>query len=125
MKAEANQKGQDVHVGSLHELLVEKGSELPVGDKNRKYKGRVVFLGDRVKDAEGKFALFEELSSSPAAMSAGKLADLYGCFPGNVIETADGDQAYPQAKMASPTRTWVRLPRDRWPEWWTKKDAPL
>ena len=57
-------------------------------------------------------------------MSAGKLADLYGCFPGHVIETADGDQAYPQAKMASSTRTWVRLPRDRWPEWWTDPSAP-
>ena len=52
-------------------------------------------------------------------MSAGKLADLYGCFPGHIIETADGDQAYPQAKMASSTRIWVRLPRDRWPSWWT------
>ena len=98
VKKEAQVEQRENHVGSLHELLVEKGSELAEGDKNRKYKGRVVFLGDRVKDGEGKFALFEELSSSPAAMSAGKLADLYGCFPGKVIETADGDQAYPQAK---------------------------
>ena len=57
-------------------------------------------------------------------MSAGKLADLYGCFPGNIIETADGDQAYPQARMGSNTRTWVRLPRDRWPDWWIDPSAP-
>ena len=53
VKAEAQAEHRDIHVGSLHELLVEKGSELPEGDKNRKYKGRVVFLGDRVKDGEG------------------------------------------------------------------------
>ena len=53
-------------------------------------------------------------------MSASKLADLYGSLPGYVIETADGDQAYPQAKMASPVKTWVRLPRDRWPESWSR-----
>ena len=42
------------HVGSLHELCVEKGSELLPTDPGRTYKGRVVFLGDRVKDGTGK-----------------------------------------------------------------------
>ena len=46
---EAKQEGREIHVGSLHELVVEKGSELPLGDKNRKLKGRVVFIGDRVR----------------------------------------------------------------------------
>ena len=85
----------------------------------RKCKGWAVSLGYRVKDADGNFALFEELSSSPAAMSAGKLADVYGCFKGHVLETADGEQAYPQASMASPVRTWVRLPKAQWTSWWT------
>ena len=74
------------------------------GDKNRKLKGRVVFLGDRVRDGEGKHAVFEELFSSPAAMSAGKFADAYGCMPGNAIQAADGIQAYPQARMSSKTK---------------------
>ena len=34
-------------------------SSRQLGDKNRKLKGRVVFLGDRVRDAEGKHAVFE------------------------------------------------------------------
>ena len=80
--------------------MVEKGSELADSDPNRKLKGLVVFLGDRVKDADGKHAVFEELSSSPAAMSAGKFADAYGCMPGNILQTADGIQAYPQARMS-------------------------
>ena len=50
-------------------------------------KGRVVFLGDRVKDGEGNYAIFEELSSSPAAMSSGKFADAYGSMPGYIIES--------------------------------------
>ena len=68
---------------------MEKGCELPDGHTDRKFKGRVVFLGDRVKDGEGKFAVFEELSSSPGAMSAGKFADAYGCMPGNTLQTAE------------------------------------
>ena len=122
---EARQEGREIHVGSLHELVVEKGSEVQVGDKNRKFKGRVVFLGDRVRDADGKHAVFEELSSSPAAMSAGKFADAYGCMPGNIIQTADGIQAYPQAKMASKTKTWIRLPPHRRPKSWEGIEDPV
>ena len=87
-------------------------------DPSRKMKGRVVFLGDRVKDGDGNYATFEELSSSPAAMSSGKFADAYGSMPGHTIETADGEQAYPQAKMSSHTKTGIRLPKYRWPKSW-------
>ena len=74
----ANKSGEQIHVGSLHELCVEKGSELEENDPGRKYKGRVVFLGDRVKDQDGRTAVFEEMSSSPAALEAGKLCDFFG-----------------------------------------------
>ena len=90
VKAEANRKGEVIHVGALHELCFEKGSELEVGDPNRKYKGRVVFLGDRVRDQSGQAAVFEELSSSPAALEAGKLCDLYGSMMRQVQSAADG-----------------------------------
>ena len=66
----------DLHIGSLHELCVEKGSELPAGNPGRKFKGRAVFLGDRVKDGWGYSAVFEDLSSSPASMEAGKICDM-------------------------------------------------
>ena len=78
VKREANRRKEDIHIGSLHELCMEKGSELPEGDPGRKYKGRVVFLGDRVRDQYGRVAVFEEMSSSPAALEAGKLCDYYG-----------------------------------------------
>ena len=59
---------------------MEKGSEVPEDHIGRKFKGRVVFLGNKVKHLYGKPAIFEELSSSPAALEAGKLTDLYGCL---------------------------------------------
>jgi hypothetical protein len=37
-----------IHIGSLLEPCYEKGSELEETDSRRKFKGRVVFLGDRV-----------------------------------------------------------------------------
>ena len=75
-EAKANKK--TVHVGRVFGILVEKGSELPKGHPDRKFKGRVVFQGNNVKDQVGDWALFEELSSAPATMEAGKAVDAYG-----------------------------------------------
>ena len=82
VKRKANESGGTIHVGSLHELCTEKGSELPVGDPGRKYKGRVVFLGDCVKGQHGKVAIFEEMTSNPATMEAAKIIDFFGCLDG-------------------------------------------
>ena len=40
---EAASQGKEIHMGRLFGLCVEKGSELPKGDKRRQYKYRVVF----------------------------------------------------------------------------------
>ena len=47
---EARKKGTVVHFGSLMDLCFEKHSEQTLA--NRKYKGRVVFRGDDVRDEE-------------------------------------------------------------------------
>ena len=41
VRTEAANEGREIHVGGLHELTVEKGSELQPDDPNRKMKGRV------------------------------------------------------------------------------------
>jgi hypothetical protein len=46
---EARQAGKEVHFGYLLGLCFEKGSELPEGHPDRKFKGRSVFQGDRVE----------------------------------------------------------------------------
>ena len=104
-----------MHFGRVHELCYLKSSELPEADPRRKYKGRAVFLGDQVKDQDGNVALFQELGSTPATMSASKVADFHGLLPGNVLMTADVMSAYLQAEISG-TPTWVELPPNRWPE---------
>ena len=116
---------------------MEKGSELPKGDPGRKYKGRVVFLGDRVRDQQGRIAVFEEMSSSPAALEAGKLCDFYGCLLAGggagdisgvtepfVLMQSDATQAYCQADLGGKA-TWIRLPPERWPEGWKGMKDPV
>ena len=113
-------------VGRIFDICVEKNSELPESDPNRKFKGRVVFEGCHVKD-EGNiyWAIFSEITSCPATMEAGKAADAFGLLPGHEIQVADGESAYTQAKLGGPA-TWVRLPKERWlPEWHGKYHDPV
>ena len=42
---EAGKEGREVHVGSLHELVVEKGSELQDGDETGRSKGGLYSSG--------------------------------------------------------------------------------
>ena len=116
----AKKSGEKVHVGKVFEICVEKGSELPQGDKLRKFKGRTVFQGNNVRDENADVALFSELGSSPATMEAGKSVDAYGTQPGFVVQQNDGVQAYTQATMRG-VDTWVEIPNDRWPKEWKGK----
>ena len=120
VSSEAKKTGEKAHVGRVFEICVEKGSELPKGHKLRKFKGRTVFQGNDVKDENSEAALFAELGSSPATMEAGKVVDAYGAQPGYKTEQADGKQAYTQSLMRG-TKTWVRLPKTRWPKSWIGK----
>ena len=107
-----------MHFARVFDLCVEKGSELPVGHPERKYKGRAVLQGDQVKDQNWEAALFQDLGSSPAAMEASRAADAYGMLPGHDIEVADADQAYTQSYLEGPVQTWVAIPKEQWPQKW-------
>ena len=82
VQAEANCLGVLYHFGSLMELCFEKNPELDKNDPLRKFKGRVVFRGDQVRDQNHDVALFQEMSSSPATMGASKVGDFMGSFLG-------------------------------------------
>ena len=81
-----------------------------------------MFQGNQVKDVEGLAAVFAELSSSATMMSASKLLDVVAMLPGNAGEQSDAKQAYTQARFGhgqhNPVDTWVRRPKDRWPQNW-------
>ena len=94
---EAEQERRTIHIGSMLELLYLKHSEL--AEEFQKLKGRVVFLGDRVKDQYGAAAVFEQLSSSPAGIEASRFIDAYGMMQtddgvNHIIQQADAEQAY-------------------------------
>ena len=121
--AMAKEKRLKMHVGDAFEICVLKGSELPDTKENwdkglKKYKGRVVFRGNDVKDENQDVALFQELGSGPPTMCSGKVCDAFGLSEHDFItEQADAVQAYTQCKLKG-VPTWVRLPKSQWrPEW--------
>ena len=63
---EARRRGVVVQFGRVHGICVEKNSELPKDHPNRKYKGRVVFLGNRVANQDFEAATFADLGNAPA-----------------------------------------------------------
>ena len=110
---EARDEDRTIHMGKAAGICVEKNHELPPEDPLRKYKGRVVFLGDQVKTQNYEAAIFQDLGSCPASLEANKAADLYGLSPGHAIQGADATQAYTQAKLGG-TETWIELPSEAW-----------
>ena len=74
-----------------------KNAELEA--KHQKYKGRVVFRGDIVKDDSGTYAVFTEQGSSASQMTAAKIMDIISRLPGCDGQAADAVSAYTQVKM--------------------------
>ena len=96
-------------------IVVEKNSELPQGHPERKFKGRIVFGGDQVKDEHNQTAIFQELSTSPASLEPSKILDAYSLLPGNEGQQNDGTQSFTQAELGnvhSNVVTWARLPKE-------------
>ena len=100
--------GTTVQFGRVHGICVEKNAELPEGHPNRKFKGRVVFLGNRVVNQDYESATFADLGNAPANLESGRLADCYGAVPGHGSEVADAVQAYLQSLMLGDP-CWVEL----------------
>merc|ERR1712004_966466 len=111
----ARAAGEEVHFGYLLGMCFEKGSELPENHKDRKFKGRTVFQGDRVVNQNFEVAMFQNLGSSPATLEASRAADAFGCAPGHATQVADAPAAYVQADLKG-TPCWVHLSEDAWPD---------
>jgi hypothetical protein len=122
---EARQNNQKTHVGRIFEICVEKNSELAPDNPARKFKGRVVFQGNQVKDENWDVALFQELGSAPATLEAGKACDAVGLADGHDVQQADAKQAYSQSRLGGDVPTWVRIPAERRPASWVKFRDPV
>ena len=77
---EARTKGAKVHFASLMDICHLKNAELEA--KHQKYKGRVVFRGDIVKDDSGSYAALTGQGSSVSQMTAAKVIDFIARLPG-------------------------------------------
>ena len=94
---EASTKGIKVHFASLMDICHLKNAELEA--KHQKYKGRVVFRGEFVKDDSGSYAVFHEQGSSASQMTAAKVMDIISRLPGYTGQAADAVSAYTQVIM--------------------------
>ena len=114
VQREAQHQKRKMHIGRI----------FPKGHRDQKWKGRSVFQGNKVSDANDDHAIFAELGSSPASMEAAKIIDVFGSQPGYSKQQADARQAYTQALFTG-IETWVRLPRNRWPKEWKDMKDPV
>ena len=96
---DAMRLNKKVHFARIFPTCFEKGSGLPEGDPNRKFKGRCVVQGNGVKDENSHAAIFQELSSSPATLEAAKSVGAYGCMKGHEVQQCDAQQAYVQSEL--------------------------
>ena len=94
---------------------------------HQKYKGRICFRGDNVRDEDGAVAIFQELSANPTSVHSANSNLAYGCLPGNKTTQADAIRAYVQSLLKSRHKTWVRIPKELWPADWYKRgyEKPL
>ena len=113
----AKQENKKVHFGSLMQLCHVKNAQLD--SSQWKYKGRIVFRGDVVKDEDGHFAVFSEQGTSSSHLMAARFVDAVSRMPGMLGQDADATGAYTQIPLGRDCPdTWISLPRDRWPRSW-------
>ena len=93
---EARTKGAKVHFASLMDICHLKNAELDT--KHQKYKGRVVFGGNIVKDDSGSYAVLTEQGSSASQMTAAKVMDIISRLPVCAGQAADAVSACTQVK---------------------------
>ena len=100
-------------------MSFEKNSQL--FEDKRKYKGRVVFRGDQVKDEQGIYAVFSDHGSSSSHMASAKFLDAIARMPGCSGQDSDAASASTQVvleDMEDAVETWVIIPRHRRPRDW-------
>ena len=77
--------------------------------------------GDNAKDEKVAYAVYQKLSASPTSIHTADCNIAYGCLPGHKTTQADAIRAYVQSLLGSRFETYVRIPRDLWPQAWKDK----
>ena len=122
LRRECRESGRRVQIAELLTLCGVKHYELQ--PSQHKYKGRIVFRGDQVRDASGNPVLFgsEDTATTPTGLVGLAACIFYGLRPGHATSVADAIQAYLQAKIGR--ETWVIIPRELWLPEWSERFSP-
>ena len=113
----ARKEGKTVHFASLVDICYLKNSELE--PNFQKYKGRIVFRGDIVKDDSGSYALFTEQGSFASQMTAAKVMDVIARQPGCAGQAADAVSTYTQVNMEDAPSS-LKIPMSECPDSWIR-----
>ena len=116
VKKRVIKSGQTIHLADLLAICSEKHVELE--PQYRSLKGRACYRGDQARTEKGNLALYQTMSASPASITAANAMISYGLVQRHKITSADAVKAYLQSLLNSLAETWVRLPREVWPESW-------
>ena len=119
LKSRARQQGIQIKLAELLTLCGIKHSELP--PENWKWKGRICYRGDIVRDAWNNIQIFEETATTPTSLIALGVALWFASLPGHSASCADALQAFLQSVLDdSDEETWVVLPAELRLESWFK-----
>ena len=110
---------KEIKVAELLILCGIKHAELDV--TKQKYKGRIVYRGDKVLTQNGDIVLFTEVSTSPTTMIALNMCLWWGALDGHATSTADAVQAFLQSYLPEDEPTYVILPRQLWLSSWKNR----
>ena len=88
-------------------------------ESQQKYKARVVFGGEAIKDASDEFVVFGDVGTTPSNMTTARACMGISClFPNMRRLQSDCIAAFTQALMSEEFPTFVSLPRQWWPKHW-------
>ena len=112
----AKSVGVKIKVAELLTLCGIKHWELD--PSHWRWKGRIVYRGDRVYDEYNNLTLFEETSTTPTSLVALNMALWYACRPGTAASCSDAVQAFLQSELDDSDHTYVIVPQELWLEHW-------
>ena len=114
LKKTAKDRGETIKIAEVLTLAGIKHFEMP--EEFHKYKGRIVYRGDQIRNQSGEHVFFteNETATTPTAIAALNLTLWFGLM--TCVSCADCVQAYLQCTLDE--STWVILPFELWlPEW--------
>lgn len=118
----ARSVGAHIKVAELLTLVGIKHHELE--PSKWKWKGRIVYRGDQVRDQDNNLLLFDQTATTPTSLIALNAALWYACRKGHTASCSDAIQAFLQSKLDDNDFTFVIIPVELWLEAWRSKFDP-